>query len=201
MPLSDPRHQTQSFENVSAVSALLRGFDRLMLGLSSVGTLWIFVLMIVINLDVIGRTAFNRPLPGVPELVSLSVVGIIFIQLGNTLKEGRLTRADTFLSKLQRSVPSLGFLVAAAFSLAGAFLFAVLFWFSYPFLLKSWADGDFVGVEGYISFPTWPVRLIILIGCACACLQSLRIAWRDTQIALGRRRPNEADFANASVEE
>jgi TRAP-type mannitol/chloroaromatic compound transport system permease small subunit len=201
MTSSEPNDAAQQREDRTPLSSLLRGFDRLMLALSSVGTLWIFVLMLVINIDVVGRTVFNHPLPGVPELVSLSVVGIIFIQLGNTLKEGRLTRADAFLSRLQRRWPSIGFLLGTAFALAGAFLFGVLFWFSYPFLLKSWADGDFVGVEGYISFPTWPVRLIILIGCACACLQSLRIAWRNAQIAVGRREPNDADFASASVEE
>lgn len=201
MTSSQPQDAAQDRHSASPLSSPLRGFDRLMLALSSVGTLWIFVLMIVINLDVLGRTAFNHPLPGVPELVSLSVVGIIFIQLGNTLKEGRLTRADTFLSSLQRSWPSIGFSLGAVFALAGAFLFAVLFWFSYPFLLKSWDDGDFVGVEGYITFPTWPVRLIILIGSACACIQSLRVAWQNAQIAAGRRQPGDADFANASVEE
>jgi TRAP-type mannitol/chloroaromatic compound transport system permease small subunit len=188
-------------EDAYVFSRLLRGFDGLMLALSSVGTLWIFVLMVVINIDVIGRTLFNRPLPGVPELVSLSVVGIIFIQLGNTLKEGRMTRADTFLSTLQHRWPKIGFTLAGLFALAAAFLFAVLFWFSYPFLLNSWFEGDFVGVEGYITFPTWPVRLIILMGCACACLQSLRVARRTFQIVAGRRTADSGDFANRSVEE
>ena len=182
-------------------SRLLRGFDGLMLALSSVGTLWIFALMVIINIDVIGRTLFNRPLPGVPELVSLSVVGIIFIQLGNTLREGRMTRADTFLNSLERRWPKIGFTLAGLFAFAAAFLFAVLFWFSYPFLLNSWFEGDFVGVEGYITFPTWPVRLIILIGCACGCLQSMRVGWRMFQIVAGWRAVDRNDFANRSIEE
>ena len=51
----------------------LGGFELLLSGLNSVGTLWIFGLMVVICLDVIGRTAFNSPLPGVLELVRLSI--------------------------------------------------------------------------------------------------------------------------------
>ena len=50
---------------------------------------WIFVLMVVINVDVIGRTLFTKPLPGVPELVRLSIVAIVFLQIGSTLRAGR----------------------------------------------------------------------------------------------------------------
>ena len=63
-------------------------FETLLSGLNSIGTLWIFLLMVVISIDVIGRTAFNAPLPGVLELVRLSIVGIVFIQLGHTLRAG-----------------------------------------------------------------------------------------------------------------
>ena len=177
------------------------GFEKLMLALSSAGTIWIFVLMIVINIDVIGRTAFNAPLPGVPELVSLSIVGIIFIQLGNTLREGRMTRADTFIRQLQRRWPRIGFAFSAAFSLAGAALFAVLFYASYPFFLHSWESGEFVGVEGYVAFPTWPVRLAILVGCACAFIQFIHLAMRDLQIVAGLRMPEAAELADRGISE
>jgi TRAP-type mannitol/chloroaromatic compound transport system permease small subunit len=177
------------------------GFERLMLALSSAGSIWIFVLMIVINIDVIGRTAFNAPLPGVPELVSLSIVGIIFIQLGNTLREGRMTRADTFSKQLKRRWPRVGFALSAAFSLAGAALFAVLFYASYPFFLRSMESGEFVGVEGYVAFPTWPVRLAILVGCACAFIQFIHLAMRDLQVVAGLRTPKAAELADPGVSE
>jgi TRAP-type mannitol/chloroaromatic compound transport system permease small subunit len=176
-------------------------FEKLMLALSSAGSIWIFVLMIVINIDVIGRTALNAPLPGVPELVSLSIVGIIFIQLGNTLREGRMTRADTFIKQLQRRWPRIGFALGAAFSLAGAALFAVLFYASYPFFLRSWESGEFVGVEGYVAFPTWPVRLAILVGCACAVIQFIHVAVRDLQIVAGLRRPEAAELEERGISE
>jgi hypothetical protein len=34
---------------------------------------------------------------GVTELVSLSIVGIVFLQLADTLRVGRFTRADVLL--------------------------------------------------------------------------------------------------------
>jgi hypothetical protein len=41
----------------------------------------------------------------VTELVSLSIVGIVFLQLADTLHSGRFTRADVLLQRLQRTPP------------------------------------------------------------------------------------------------
>lgn len=159
-------------------------FEALVSALNSIGTLWIFALMVVIGLDVIGRTAFNSPLPGVLELVRLSIVGIVFIQLGHTLRAGRLTRADNLLRLLQRRWPRAGYGLQALFGVAGTVLFAVLFHASYPFLLNAWSSGEYAGIEGYVTYPVWPVRLIILVGSFCAGLQFLLFAWRDLSIAI-----------------
>ena len=154
-------------------------FDSLLSLLNSIGTLWIFALMVVICLDVIGRTAFNSPLPGVLELVRLSIVGIVFIQLGHTLRAGRITRADNLIHILQRRLPRFGYGMQALFELAGTGVFIVLFQASLPLFLRSWATGEYAGIEGYITYPIWPVRLIILIGSACAGFQFLLFARRD----------------------
>ena len=161
-------------------------FEGLLSGLSSVGTLWIFGLMVIINADVVGRTAFNSPIKGVAEFVTLSIVGIIFLQLAHCLRSGRMTRADGFLNSVKRRSAAAGYAMEALFSLAGAAVFAALFYGSTPFLLRAWGSGEYAGVEGYITFPTWPVRLVILVGAALACLQYLLFAWRDLLIALGR---------------
>lgn len=175
----------------------LLSFETLLSGLNSIGTLWIFALMIVISLDVIGRTALNAPLPGVLELVRLSIVGIVFIQLGHTLRAGRITRADNLLRLLQQRWPRIGYGLQAVFGLAGAALFAVLFHASYPFLLSSWASGEYAGIEGYISYPVWPVRLIILVGSVCAGIQFLLFACRDFSIAFRGRPPTSAEVESA----
>lgn len=166
-------------------------FEMLLSVLNSIGTLWIFALMVVISLDVIGRTAFNSPLPGVLELVRLSIVGIVFIQLGHTLRAGRITRADNLIRILQRRHPRLGYGMQALFELAGTGIFVVLFQASLPLFLRSWASGEYAGIEGYITYPVWPVRLIILIGSAGAGIQFLLFAWRDLVAAWSGRAPPE----------
>ena len=57
--------------------------------------------MLLINSDVLGRNLFNAPVRGVTELVSLSIVGIVFLQLADTLHSGRFTRADVLLERPQ----------------------------------------------------------------------------------------------------
>lgn len=166
-------------------------FEWILSGLNSIGTLWIFALMIIINLDVVGRTAFNAPLPGVLELVRLSIVGIVFIQLGHTFRAGRITRSDTLLRRLQTRWPRLGYGLDACFSLLAIFVFAVIFRASIPFFQHSWTTGEYVGIEGYITFPVWPVRLLILVGCAMAAIQFVLFLWRDVAVAAGFTEPGE----------
>lgn len=81
------------------------GLHRLTQGLNALGSLMILGLMLLINADIIGRTGFNAPVRGVTELVSLSIVGIVFLQLADTLRCGRFTRADMLLDRLKRTQP------------------------------------------------------------------------------------------------
>ena len=163
------------------------GFGAVLAALNSLGTLWILVLMVVVNADVAGRTGFNSPIPGVAEFGRLSIVGIIFLSLAHGLREGRITRADSLLRAIGRRAPRLGAAMEALFALAGAALFAVLFYGSYPFLLDSWRSNEYAGVEGYVTFPIWPVRLVILAGAGLACLQFAFIAWQELGRMVGRR--------------
>jgi TRAP-type C4-dicarboxylate transport system permease small subunit len=149
----------------ASTSLLARVFARVLQILSSLGTAWIFILMLVITVDVVGRTAFTRPLPGVPELVAISIVGIVFLSLPQALRAGRITRVESLSDYISRKLPRVGHGLMAFYSVLGIALFAALFVASRPMFMKAWVSNDYVGVEGYITYPVWPVRLIILIGC------------------------------------
>ncbi|MFP3928752.1 MAG: TRAP transporter small permease subunit, partial [Desulfobacteraceae bacterium] len=116
---------------------------------------------------------------GVPEIVALSIAACVFLQLAHTLKVGRLTRSEVFLNFLFRRVPWLGYLLQGLFHLVGAGLFVVLFRASFPLFTKAWRIDEYVGASGDFMAPVWPVKLIILIGCAATCLQFLLLAYRD----------------------
>lgn len=162
------------------------GFHRLTGVMNAVGTVWIFALMVLINADVIGREAFDAPVRGVTELVSLSIVGIVFLQLAHTLHSGRVTRSDALLNRLKRARPRFAAGLEAGYHLTGAVLFAILFWASLPYFRKALEIDEYVGALGDFTAPTWPVRLIILIGSAATAVTFALLAWRDARRCLCR---------------
>ena len=168
-------------------------FEALVSGLNSLGSLWIVVLMVVINIDIMGRTLLSMPLRGVPELVKLSIVAIVFIQLGHTLRSGRMTRSDGLLRIFRTRLPRLSHAMTLVFNLVGAGLFVLVFEASYPFFVEAWSTGEYAGIQGYVSYPVWPVRLIILIGCAVAAIQYCLFAWRDLAVVSGWLAPADPD--------
>ncbi len=141
--------------------------------LNSIGTAWIFVLLIIINIDIGGRAIFNQPLQGANEIVSMTIVACVFLQLAHTLKVGRLTRSDILMSLVDVRFPRTAHLVEAVYNLIGAVLMAILLWASLPLFTKAWQIDEFVGSQGGFMAPLWPIKLIILIGVLNAAIQFL----------------------------
>ena len=148
-----------------------RAFKWLVEGLNALGTLWILGLMLLICADVVGRAFLGNPIAGVPEIVSLSIVGIVFLQLASTLRAGRMTRSDMLLNLLGRRARPVGHAVEVIFHLAGAFIMYVIFTASYPRFFTALERGEFVGAVGHFTAPTWPIKLILLIGSAALLIQ------------------------------
>lgn len=153
--------------------ALRGGVDWVTGGLNVLGTLLILGLMVLVNSDVIGRGAFNAPISGVPEMVSLSIVAIVFLQIAQCFRMGRLTRAEALLNMLDRAAPRLRLLFDLIFALGAAALVWILFSASLPLFEKAWARGTYTGTVGDFTAPVWPVKLIILVGCTALLVQLL----------------------------
>ena len=164
---------------------ITRSFSTFVAGLNSVGTGLIFALMVMINLDVISRFLFNAPIDGVTELVELSIVAIVFLQLGDAVRAGRLTRSDGLFSKLEKSRPRIAHRLGAAFDVAGALFFVAIILGSIPRFVDAWQRGYFSGNKGIIVIPVWPVRLIIVVGAGTVVLVFLGLAWKHLRAAHG----------------
>lgn len=157
--------------------------------LNAIGTIWIFLLMALISADVVGRGAFEAPILGVPEMVQFSIVGIVFLQLAHTLRNGALTRSDVILRGLLNNMPRLGHAVQMLFHLAGAAVFFVIFRTSIPLMERAYRDGDFYGATGVFQLIVWPLKLIIIVSCAVMLIQFLLLAWADLRVVIGLDRP------------
>ena len=73
-------------------------FRRLIQWMNGAGVVWVFALTFLICADITGRTLFDSPLQAVPEIVALSLIACVFLQLAFAVHGGRLTRADILLS-------------------------------------------------------------------------------------------------------
>ena len=94
--------------------------------LNAIGTLWIMALMALICADVVARSFYDRPLPRVPEFVGYSIVAIVFLQMANTLRRRKLTRADAFIDHLMEHRPAAAGIYNALFHLLGALVFGLI---------------------------------------------------------------------------
>ena len=153
-------------------------FGRLVSGMNAIGTAWICVLMVLVNADAFGRTLFAAPIDGVIEMVELSLVGIVFLQLADATRRGRLTRSDGFFMFVSRRRPQAGRMMGATFDLLGAVFMAIIVYGSIPLLIDSIENEYYVGNEGVFTAPVWPIKTIIVIGCVLTMLQFLAFAWR-----------------------
>lgn len=144
--------------------------------------------MFLILADVIGRAALNAPILGVPEMVQFSIVGIVFLQLPQTLRAGGLTRSELLLQPLRSRGPRAARVLEALYDLTGAALFALILAATWPLALQAFESREFYGSTGVVQIPTGPLKLIIIAGCAVMSLQFLVRAWTSLRAALGGAR-------------
>jgi len=157
----------------ASFAALRRCVDAVTSALNVAGTLLIVAVMLLINADVIGRGAFDAPISGVPEMVSMSIVAIVFLQIAQTFRKGRLTRTDLLLGGLERKAPRLRQALEVIFSLGAIALVWQIIAASWPLFRKAWERGTYEGTIGDFIAPIWPVKLIILLGCVALLVQLL----------------------------
>jgi TRAP-type mannitol/chloroaromatic compound transport system permease small subunit len=141
--------------------------------LSGIGTLWIGALMLLVVADVIGRNFLNAPITGVAEIAGRSVVAIVFLQISHAIMQGRLTRADFLIRGIGARAPVAQRLLERVFALTGAVIFAMIVWAAWGKTVGSWHSGEFFGVQGVFTIPTFPFRAIIVIGAGLASLTCL----------------------------
>lgn len=138
--------------------------------MNGAGVVWIFALTFLICADITGRTLFDRPLQAVPEIVALSLISCVFLQLAFAASMGRLTRAEILLGYLRRQHPveALGF--ERLFALIGAAILLTMAGGAWPDFWRALRTNEFVGVEGIYTLPITPIKLIVVLGSTVAAL-------------------------------
>lgn len=146
---------------------MTRMFATLLASLNTLASLWVLFIVALVSADVIGRAGFNTPLPGVPEIVRFSIVGMVWLQMAYTLRAGNHLRTTLFLGRMpplaQRAVLILN-------SLVGIALFVMIAWLGWVETAKSYDIGAFEG-EHPVRIPVWPIWAILVGGAALTAVQ------------------------------
>lgn len=148
---------------------------------NAIAAVWLLLMMLAVVCDIVGRFVFNSPIAGTTEMVTMSVVAVLYLQLSYTLRSGAMTRSDALISRLIKSRPRAGYLLNVIFYLAGVVLMYAIVSIAWPKWLDTYESNFYVGVVGVFTFPDWPRLLIVFIGCTLTGLQFLMLAARDTR--------------------
>ena len=170
---------------------VVRGWNGLVDGLAALGTALIIVLMVIISSDVVARNVVGGSLPLVSELGALTLVMIVYLQLGTTVRHDRLARTDFFLGGFCRRRPRAGAVVVFVFDLVSAAVVGAMAVATLRIVGKDLSSGEYIGVTGLFTLPVWPFRVVILAGLAVATIQFLVqsvIALRDVLMPRGGAR-------------
>jgi len=146
-------------------TAIGRLFHKWVFALNSIGTLWIFAIMVLMNTDIFMRFVFGAPIDGVTEIIEMSIAGIVFLQLADAVRAGRLTRSDGLFNKIAASRPKLGHVLGLFFDLCGAIFFICILMGGIPMFIDAWVGNEYSGVDGVFTVVVWPIRLIMVVSC------------------------------------
>lgn len=144
-----------------------------------------FLLCFLVVADVIGRVVFNSPVKGTPEIVSLSIVIICYLQAGFAIRSGGMLHVDTFVNRLPPAAQSW---LAAIGALIGMGFFALICYGSFDGAAHAWNSNEFEG-EGALRVPVWPARFVIILGTALAALSYLLMVLENIALARQGRAP------------
>ena len=117
---------------------VLRILDGITLAANVVGSCLIVALVILITADVLGRNLLGAPVAGVPEIVSLSIVAIVFLQAPQALRAGRLTRSDGVIDVLKTRAPRVAAGLETLFDLTGIAVLGAILHAHWPIMTRAW---------------------------------------------------------------
>lgn len=146
---------------------MTRAFDHLLRATNVLASIGILAIMLLICLDVLFRVVFSSPIVGVPEIVKVSVVAIVWLQFGYALRAGQHLRSNLVFSALPRGLRRI---LYGLNCLLGIGVFTLIVLYTYDDVLKAFQRGTFEG-EHPMRIPVWPVWSVLVFGAALVAVE------------------------------
>jgi TRAP-type C4-dicarboxylate transport system permease small subunit len=134
-----------------------------------------FILAFIVCTDVVGRYFFNSPLKGTPEMVSMAIVIIAYLQASYAIRSGGMIAVDAFYVNYPTRLKSLVSLIG---SILGVILFALICSGSFHGAVDAWVSGEYEG-EGALRVPSWPAKFVLVVGTFLASIAYFTLALKQ----------------------
>ncbi len=183
--------------NVTALRKIQSWVVAVAIAANVLGAFVLLALVVVMNIDVISRGVFHAPFRGVIEVVIFSLILIVFLQLPDVVRTGRLTRSDGFLLLLRTMSPRAYQWLSRSLDAIACVFMCLILWTVWPEFTEAyeschffsqpefgpaptgnfWVDlksamarCDYFGTPGIFTAPWWPARLAVVFGTALAAI-------------------------------
>jgi len=161
----------------------IRGlYGRLLYLCGLLAGLIVFLMMLLVVGNALGRFVFNSPIDGSLEITESMLTVLIFLSLALTQYEGGHIHVVLLLKNFTPFWSRLSTTVAMAL---GAGFFAWSSYASWIFAMKSFAMNEHEW--GSIQFPLYPVKIILFVGLVLLTIQFVI----DTVLTAAGRMPSE----------
>ena len=127
--------------------------------LNVIAAVWLASIALLILFDVVGREFFDSPFHGTNEIVSNSVLSILFLQLPLSILNRSSLRTTIIYGKA--GARGKGYIDALSYLMVGV-VFLVIAVGSWPNMIEGWEIGEQEG-SGIIEIPVYPIRTLVVV--------------------------------------
>jgi len=138
--------------------------DMISRALNVISGVWLGSIALLILCDVTGREFFGTPIYGTNEIVSNSVLSILFLQLPLSILSRSALRTTIFYGVV--GTRGKGLVDAASYALAGILFLAIAIG-SWPNMIEGWEILEQEG-SGIVNIPVYPIRTLVIVVSAMA---------------------------------
>ncbi len=195
--------QSQNGRRSDALSAIDRVLGRVEDAVTLFAAAFIFMLMIFVVCEVVGRYVFNRPIPGAIDWIEVYMAVFAFLPAAYAQRLGVHVRMELVVARMR------GRLLWATECFAvciGVVYCLIIIDKSWEHFLRSVIEGDST-ID--VQLQTWPGKLVVPIALTLLCIRLIIQVWGYGRLALDPDKTpvavpvilNAAEHARAEIEE
>ena len=157
--------------------------------LNIISAIWLSSIALLILFDVVGREFFNTPFHGTNEIVSNSVLSILFLQLPLSILTRSSLRTTIFYGNVGKK--SKATIDTVSYLLAGLLFLAIAIG-SWPNMIEAWEIKEAEG-SGIITIPVYPIRTLVIFVSIVGVFVSSLLIFRSIFPSASKKEPTTAE--------